>query len=323
MTFLADASWVGMVGAAASILAVVVTVIIAYHNRRKKTFSYEIISENPLISVDDEIKGKLKILYEDNPIENVHLLLVRFFNSGNIPITAGDYERPLTLSFGDGTAILSAEYVKASPDSLKVQLETEANVVTVKPILMNGGDSFTTKVLLGQYSGTFDVDARIVGVNYLRAIRRAPQAESGIRELLANTATVTTVVVITGALIISSITSYTFYTQQREFESKHPPLAETRSPFLQTLTINELVVTSVSKDKKGVLVRLRASAEGEGITFKWDAINGEISGDQMGSATFRPIFNGGVPIVLLTVTDKYGVNEYRTLRLPYLTTFRH
>lgn len=183
MGFLVEAGLAGWIGAIGSVFAVILTIIIYVLTRKKKALSYEVLSEYPLISIDDEIKGKLQLLYDGNPVENVHLLLVKFINSGNIPITTSDFERPLTVHLKGASKVLSAEPIKPSPDNLTVSLNVEDQIITVQPVLMNGGDFFTAKVLIGQYSGSFNVDARVVGVKSIRTVRRQSQADWWARYL--------------------------------------------------------------------------------------------------------------------------------------------
>jgi subtilisin-like proprotein convertase family protein len=171
MGFIADGI-AGWIGAAGSIVAVGLTIFIYFLTRKKKVLSYEVVSEYPLISINDELKGKLKVLYDGNPVENVHLLLFRFVNAGNVPITTTDFEKPLTVRFSGNSTVLSAERVKANPDNLTLGLKVENSVITIEPALMNAGDFFTTKALIGEYGGSFDVDARIVGVKAIRVARR-------------------------------------------------------------------------------------------------------------------------------------------------------
>jgi subtilisin-like proprotein convertase family protein len=179
LSFVGSAEWIGAV---ASIIAVGLSITLYLLTRKRKALSYEVLSEYPLVSIAAEIKGDLQVLYGGRPVENVHLLLVKFFNSGNVPITSSDFERPITLQLRDKSKVLSAERVKASPDNLNVSLRIEDKVVTVEPALMNGGDFFTAKVLVGQYSGSFHVDARIVGVKSIRVVRRQSQNNRALRD---------------------------------------------------------------------------------------------------------------------------------------------
>lgn len=167
MAFLIDAGWAEVI---IGVIALVASVVIYRITRKKKQLSYEILSETPLISVGDEIKGRLEILLDSSPVEKVHLLLVKFVNDGTMPITADDYERPLTLIFEGDATVLSAESVQPEPDNLRVTLDFEPKKVTVNPLLLNKGDSFTAKVLVEKFGGRFDLDARIVGVREVRAL---------------------------------------------------------------------------------------------------------------------------------------------------------
>src|SRR5436305_3835778 len=115
MGVLIDAGWIGAI---ASGVGAIVAIIIFLFSREKKSLSYEILSESPLISISDEIKGSLQVLFNGEPIENVHLFLVKFINDGNVPIAAGDYERQLTIIFTDDSKIISAECVQTIPSNL-------------------------------------------------------------------------------------------------------------------------------------------------------------------------------------------------------------
>jgi hypothetical protein len=220
MAFMIDAGWMEVL---VGVLALIVAVIIYRLTKQKKSLSYEVLSQSPLITISGEIKGKLKLLYEDSPVENVHLLLVRFANSGNIPITSDDYTRPLTISFKEDTSILSAECVKSSPENLGVELKVENGRIEVAPLLMNGGDAFTAKLLLGQYSGSFDVDARIIGVSSIRGTRgtfiEEKRTPSRFQRLLNHPLFLMVIGFLLTSVIGGLLTSY-YTLQQKEIESQ-------------------------------------------------------------------------------------------------------
>jgi len=181
MILLVESSITGLIGAVGSIVAVAISIFLYLLSRKKKTLSYELLSEYSLISIDHELRSKLKVLYEGNPVERVHLLLFKFLNSGNVPITASDFDRALNIHLSGDSTVLSADPVKSSPENLRVSLSVEKQDITFQPVLMNGGDYFTVKVLVGEYGGSFEIDARIVGVKLIRAARR-PQREWFFKE---------------------------------------------------------------------------------------------------------------------------------------------
>jgi len=180
MAFLIDAGWMEvLVGAIALFLSIFI-----YLNRKKKSLSYEIISMYKLVSIDERIRGQLKVTLNGKPVKDLRLLLVKFTNNGNIPIAADDYERPLTLNFKSSTNIISADYLMSHPENLVTSLMVSQNKLSIAPMLMNEGDYFHIKVLLEKDEGSnkdgdddkdddddifkdediFDVDCRIIGV---------------------------------------------------------------------------------------------------------------------------------------------------------------
>jgi len=157
-------SFMGVVVAIIAILVGVAVAIIVYlMQRQRKELSYDIISSTPLLSHEEEVKGKLQISFEGKPVEKVQLVLVRIANSGNVPIEAKDYERQINFSFGESAQVLAAEVAEVEPRSLEVPPNVEGKKVVLPRILMNKGDSFTVKMLVNGYKG-LDVDGRIAGI---------------------------------------------------------------------------------------------------------------------------------------------------------------
>jgi hypothetical protein len=91
-----------------------------------------------------------------------------------VPIVSADYERPVSLSFGEGAQILTAEVAETDPDSIQTSVNigksvTGASSIVLEPVLLNGGDSITLKLLVSQL-GEIGVNGRIVGVKDIRKL---------------------------------------------------------------------------------------------------------------------------------------------------------
>jgi len=127
---------------------VVVSIFIYYKSRKTKKLSYKIITDEPLLTVDEELQGKIKVLYENNPIEDISLLIIKFLNNGNEPIKSDDFEEPVTISFGPNVGVLSTELTNANPSTIKARLNSENDKIIIEPLLLNKGDSITIKMLL-------------------------------------------------------------------------------------------------------------------------------------------------------------------------------
>lgn len=131
--------------------------------RRKKALSYEILSQTPLLSVKEEVKGKVEILFDKKPVQQVHLVEIRLVNSGNVPIKAEEFERPINLSFGEEAQIFTAEVAETTPKSLRAKVVIEKKIVVLQPTLLNEGDSIKLKMLVAKFAKV-NLDGRIVGV---------------------------------------------------------------------------------------------------------------------------------------------------------------
>jgi hypothetical protein len=168
MEFLRDPLW-QFIGAVIGGIGLVVA-IVSFLQRKRKRLSYEIVSSSSLLSLDRQIKGKVKILYDGIEVEKVHLIVIRVYNSGNTPIKSGDYERPIKFSFGPSARILSFEVTETEPDNLDVGVTPDENSVSVDPLLLNSKDSILLTALVSEFDGLVNSDARIVGIKSIQEV---------------------------------------------------------------------------------------------------------------------------------------------------------
>ena len=81
-----------------------------------------------------------------------------------------DFERPLSVGLGPKARILTLDVSKKSDKSLNpVARPKRGGIFVIEPLLLNGGDSFTLKVIVSQYDPEkFEIDGRIAGVQKIR-----------------------------------------------------------------------------------------------------------------------------------------------------------
>ena len=170
MTVLRDPMW-QFVGALLGLLAVVVSIYLFVLGRRQRSLSYDVLMSTPLLTVNEVLKGKIQITYEETPVQNVHLLILRIRNDGSTPITPDDFVEPLHFSFRDDLKILSTEVAETVPDSLRPKVITDASGFTISPLLLNGGDTVILKLLFAYPGGVLGlrIHTRIVGVSQIKS----------------------------------------------------------------------------------------------------------------------------------------------------------
>jgi len=169
---LRDPVW-QFIGAILAFVAILTAVGLYLRQRRYKQISYVILSQTPLLSMAEEIKDKLQVLYEGKIVRQVHLIIVKIMNSGKVPIVSADFVHPINLDFG-GARILTAEISKTSPHDLEVSISLVDNNVVLNPTLLNEGDAITLKMLVTEFRGQVVVKGRIVGVKEIRAFVARP-----------------------------------------------------------------------------------------------------------------------------------------------------
>jgi hypothetical protein len=103
---------------------------------------------------------------DDQPVNNVQLVIITLVNPGSIPIVAEDFKMPIVITFGENARILGTEITTRRPKDLPVVTVREASPKDVKfsPLLLNSGDYFTFNALVGDYQGPVEVHSRVVGV---------------------------------------------------------------------------------------------------------------------------------------------------------------
>lgn len=145
-----------------------------WKQHQTKEFVYEIVTNTSVLKISSEYKDSLKIIYKDIPVKDVRLILIKFSNSGNVPIETNhfDQKRPVRIIFsGDSAKILTCEVSDKFPENLDVKIQQNTNQVNISPALLNSGDTFSIKLLVSDFLGKITIDGRIVGVREIKEVK--------------------------------------------------------------------------------------------------------------------------------------------------------
>jgi hypothetical protein len=163
-TWLGDSGWWQVILA---VVAILITFAFYFKQKQKKSLSYIVLANTPLLSVDQKIRGRVQILLDGKPVDNVHYLLVKFVNTGSDEIVPTDIVKPVSMELGNDAQIISAEVDEAEPSDLDVKVLFDKNKITVDMSLLNIGDFFVLKVLANKNPAPLSFSARIKGVKQL------------------------------------------------------------------------------------------------------------------------------------------------------------
>ncbi|MDQ4119874.1 MAG: hypothetical protein M3209_00220 [Acidobacteriota bacterium] len=157
-----------------AILAILTTITVAYFAnwwRNRKSLSYKVIYNTPLLTADEEIKEDLQISYKGNPVKNVHLFVLKIINDGNQPITASDFQKPLYFNLFGDVQILSAEVVSTNPYNLNPSIVVDVKRIGITPLLLNSKDFIKIKAIINAEKFSFSPDTRIIGVKEVKEFK--------------------------------------------------------------------------------------------------------------------------------------------------------
>lgn len=129
-------NWIEVV--IAIIMTFLLTFLISYiffrKSRNKVKLDAEIIFEDSLVDVDSVIAEKIKIEYEGNVVDNIHLVILSLINKGNTAITKENIKEPIRVSFGESYIISNVDVIsfpKGFEFKYKIEKDEKGNDIIV------------------------------------------------------------------------------------------------------------------------------------------------------------------------------------------------
>src|SRR5450631_855546 len=124
LDFLRDPSWQFisvLISALAGIIAVLIP-LIRLIKREHKEISYKVVSDSLIGGIEETIGHRVQILFDGQAVQNIRLVVLKIWNSGNLPVKSDDYFGPIRISFENGKIledkILEADLAAISDKTL-------------------------------------------------------------------------------------------------------------------------------------------------------------------------------------------------------------
>lgn len=177
--FLSDPRYLGPI---ATSCGIAVSLVLWILNLRTKELSYEITARTPLISVKEEVQDKIQISFQGQPVDDVHLVVIKIANSGNVPIRSSEFEGKFAITLAGDMNVLLAEVLETKPASLLERCRVDDNIVPLiagvnkgevplRPLLLNPRDSITIKMLVSPAPNSVQLGAHIEGIASIKQAR--------------------------------------------------------------------------------------------------------------------------------------------------------
>lgn len=127
-----------------------IAIYIYFKSKKYKEISYK-VSIDSLISINSQVKSKLKILYENIPIEDLYLFKITYESTGNQDIEKEDFVEPFLLEFNKEANIVNVEETECKPVIGSIISLIHRYSIEIFPNLFKVGDFFTLKLLITNY----------------------------------------------------------------------------------------------------------------------------------------------------------------------------
>jgi|GEM_PF-2312731 len=172
-TFFSGQAWDIVARTVTAITSVVVcirSVLWFFGERERKCLKCDIV-KTPVLRDHKDVDRKLSILFNGRPVQDVGVVNVRLWNSGNRPIAPEDYNQAVRIYCSGNVQILTFKLGETQPPNIEVELTPHNGhrhdhagsgdvFLEVERILLNKGDSVAFQFLI---TGVTDTRLSIVG----------------------------------------------------------------------------------------------------------------------------------------------------------------
>jgi hypothetical protein len=152
-------------GVVIGLVSIGIATAIALVQRRSKRLAFEVLSRTQLVGTSGDIP-ELDVSFRGERVTNVEVIDLRILNTGNLAVSSSDYERPIRVSFGAESSVLTAEVVRVHPTSLRMACQPDGDGFVLEPVMLNGGDWVRVRTLVSR-AGKVSADSRILGVSQI------------------------------------------------------------------------------------------------------------------------------------------------------------
>lgn len=229
MFALFDSSVWSIVQNAATLIALINTVISIYRKPVQKRLAYDLLLSEPLSAIDTVAASNIRIRYPSDPLTHGRVFLIKLVSCGHIPIAPDDYIKPVLITFGNQAKVIKATIINEHPSDLAGSIQVKDNGVQLNLLLLNPNDCLILEIIVNSEKSRPQFNARIVGVRKIsspapRPVQNALMLASLLFILLAYAISPLNISVIAGMLLIVGVCLNVFvgmtYPQLRQLRLK-------------------------------------------------------------------------------------------------------
>jgi hypothetical protein len=144
------------------------TLVLMAKQQTRKRLDYRILFRSLVVNVSPGFKGRVRVLFDDQPVERLEAIGIEFTNSGNIPILRGDFEGPIKVGFGPQARLITLA-AESEPANVAPSLSGDIGTIQISALMVNPRDVIRITTLVSA-AGDVSIEGRIAGVSQIQEI---------------------------------------------------------------------------------------------------------------------------------------------------------
>lgn len=160
----------------ATCIGIMTSIVLWLLNQRRKELSFRVLWKQPLVNLRGVAKRHLDIRFKGGTVSDAHLMILRIWNSGHLPISGNEFQTQLKIAFTPGTEVVSANVIETHPADLDERSKKDeagkafvdkiqANTIFLYNILLNPGDEITLQIIVRNCVSNPTVEGHIQGIS--------------------------------------------------------------------------------------------------------------------------------------------------------------
>jgi len=134
-------------------------------DQSSKSLSIKLLSRTSILPTEQGAASDIEVFSDGIRLTAPHLALFEILNNGSKPISASDFDSPVQINVLSETKLVRANVSSKAPKDIETRLVTETTGFSLKPTLLNPGDTITVTTITSGEPPIFQSTARIVGIS--------------------------------------------------------------------------------------------------------------------------------------------------------------
>lgn len=147
------------------VVGAIVSFAIYGWSRDQKELAFGVLYLAPVVTTTKEFASQITVQYNGQAVQEVHSISFAIKNSGKKSIISDDFERDMRISLGKGVSVLFLGVVEQNPSNLGIDAIITPEGISIRPTLLNPGDSFVVRALTSGAAVKPAFDGRVAGVS--------------------------------------------------------------------------------------------------------------------------------------------------------------